>query len=518
MIVVLGPDSLVTAVTAAHAGELIVGATDDERLAGPIEDAADIASVLPIPARACVLPAGPEVLGGVEVVRRAGGSLIQSRIVVVGTPPYGELPSAWKALVARLGASAVADSSELAQLLSEEADSAVRSPEEQRAMRPGAPEAAAWRDALRRARPRRRLLRRRSKPLDRRRSEKELDAVIRRPITEGCHSVAVISPKGGVGKTTLSFLLGSVLARVRGDRVLVVDTNPDFGTLADLVGERVPATISDLLRDLRFVRTDDDMSAYVTTTRSGMHILAAPQDPVEMTRVGSGGYRAISEVICRFYDIVVFDCGTGFTDDISQFVLRHAGHVVLVTASQLVSAKIVLQALDRLTTTDFEPNRATLAINMVRAGDSLDLRRVRDTLGARVGSVVDIPWDSRMQRDIDLGEFSYARMQAPTRNAIRRMSAAVVSQLPSPWPVGSAELVGSGAGTSVGNAAAASDGSSAVHAVPAVAEVPGVVDVLAGVDVPGRASVASGTGATDTSSTNPNAQSAPTAVWSSPRG
>ncbi|HEY6379706.1 MAG TPA: MinD/ParA family protein [Candidatus Dormibacteraeota bacterium] len=440
MIVVLGPEALVTAVTGVHPGELVVGATDDERLAGPIDDAAEIAAVLPIPARACVLAAGPDVLGGVEAVRRAGGSLIQSRIVVVGEPPYGEVPSSWKALVARVGAAAVADCGELATLLSQDNPDAVPSPEEQRALRPGAPEAAAWREALRSARPtRRRLLRRRAKPLDRRRPDKELDATIRRPISEGCHSVAVISPKGGVGKTTLSFLLGSVLARVRGDRVLVIDTNPDFGTLADLVGERVPATISDLLRDLRFVRTDDDMSAYVTTTRTGMHILAAPQDPVEMTRVGSGGYRAISELICRFYDIVVFDCGTGFTDDISQFVLRHASHVVMVTASQLVSAKIVLQALDRLTTTDFEPSRATLAINMVRSDDALDRRRVRDMLGARVGSVVDVPWDARMQRDIDLGDFSYARMNARTRNSVRRLAAAVVAQLPSPWPVRPAE-------------------------------------------------------------------------------
>lgn len=439
MIVVLGPDALATAVTGTHPGELVVGAPDDERLAGPVADAAEIAAVLPIPARACVIGAVPDPVDAVDAVRRAGGSLIQAQIIVVGDPPTGEPPSAWTALIARLGATAVADTTELAVVLSREPAESVPSPAEQRALRPGAPEAAAWREALRAARPRRRLLGRRSRPLDRR-SEKELEVAIRHPLAEGCHSIAVISPKGGVGKTTLSFLLGSVLARVRNDRVIVVDTNPDFGTLADLLGERVPATMSDLLRDLRFVRTDDDIAGYVTATRTGMHLLAAPQDPVEMTRVGSGGYRAISELIRRFYDLVVFDCGTGFTDDITQFVLRNAGHVVLVTAAQLVSTKIVLQALDRLSTTGFDTGRATLAVNMVRGGDPLDVRRLRDSLGERVGSVVEVPWDARMQRDMDVGDFSYARMQSGTRTAVRRLAAAVVEHLPARDDLGPDDL------------------------------------------------------------------------------
>ena len=63
--------------------------------------------------------------------------------------------------------------------------------------------------------------------------------------------VATLSPKGGCGKTTSTFLTGNVLASHLRLRVLAVDLNPDFGTLADLAPDRARAPLSlvDLLRD-----------------------------------------------------------------------------------------------------------------------------------------------------------------------------------------------------------------------------------------------------------------------------
>src|SRR2546423_567116 len=46
------------------------------------------------------------------------------------------------------------------------------------------------------------------------------------------NTVALISPKGGVGKTTTTFLVGNLLATHLKMRVIAVDANPDFGTRA----------------------------------------------------------------------------------------------------------------------------------------------------------------------------------------------------------------------------------------------------------------------------------------------
>lgn len=46
----------------------------------------------------------------------------------------------------------------------------------------------------------------------------------------GCRRIAVISCKGGIGKTTTTLMLGHTFAIYRGDRVVALDANPDAGS------------------------------------------------------------------------------------------------------------------------------------------------------------------------------------------------------------------------------------------------------------------------------------------------
>lgn len=63
------------------------------------------------------------------------------------------------------------------------------------------------------------------------------DAMIHRVRTpiQGDFRLAVLSLKGGVGKTTTTVGLGATLSSLRGDRVIALDANPDLGTLANRV-------------------------------------------------------------------------------------------------------------------------------------------------------------------------------------------------------------------------------------------------------------------------------------------
>lgn len=55
--------------------------------------------------------------------------------------------------------------------------------------------------------------------------QRKLD-LIRTPVLS-CYRIAVISLKGGVGKTTTTTALGSTLATERQDKILAIDANPD---------------------------------------------------------------------------------------------------------------------------------------------------------------------------------------------------------------------------------------------------------------------------------------------------
>lgn len=437
MIIVFGPVELSDAVSALFAGELVVGAREEGRLAEDPSVAVAAAAALPIPARICVVASDRHPTEICTAVARAGGALEATRSAVVGSPPPGTAALAWRELLDRMRAVPVTDVVELA------------------ARFPGTPaaapangdtglspamlrEAALWRDSLRAGRRRRRGPSPRRR--DRKVGEEQLDAVIGRLLDGRCHTIAVISPKGGVGKTLLSFLLGSVLAAVRADRVVVVDANPDFGSLADLVIQRAPATIADLLRILPQVGSRQRLETFVTPTATGMDILAAPQDPSEMARLGGAGYAAVDEVLRRHYDLVVYDCGTGFLDEVTQFALRTADQVMVVSAPQLVTTKLILGAVGHLEQTRFDLRRSTLALNMTGRDSDLDLDRLYTALEGRVGGIVEVPYDERLRRDIDRGEFTYARLRSGTRLALKRLAAEAVGRMPASQAV--AELTG----------------------------------------------------------------------------
>src|SRR5581483_407699 len=59
-------------------------------------------------------------------------------------------------------------------------------------------------------------------------------------------TVAVASPKGGVGKTTVAVLLGTLFARMRDDRVIAIDADPDYGTLGRNLAHARPMFVDDL--------------------------------------------------------------------------------------------------------------------------------------------------------------------------------------------------------------------------------------------------------------------------------
>jgi len=63
----------------------------------------------------------------------------------------------------------------------------------------------------------------------------------------GCRRIAVVSRKGGVGKTTTTLMLGHTFASLRGDRVIALDGNPDAGSLAYRVRRETTNTIMSLL-------------------------------------------------------------------------------------------------------------------------------------------------------------------------------------------------------------------------------------------------------------------------------
>ncbi|MBX5486091.1 MAG: MinD/ParA family protein [Mycolicibacterium hassiacum] len=266
------------------------------------------------------------------------------------------------------------------------------------------------------------------------RRRNELVEQVRRPL-RGCYRIAVLSLKGGVGKTTVTATLGATLATIRGDRVVAVDANPDRGTLSQKVPLETPATVRHLLRDAEGIQTYSDVRAYTSQGPSRLEVLASETDPAVSEAFSAEDYTRTLEVLERFYNLVLTDCGTGLMHSAMSAVLAKADALVVVSSGSVDGARSASATLDWLNAhgyRDMVRNSITV-INGVRSrsrsgrGTKVDLTKVVDHFARRCRAVVTVPFDAHLEEG---AEISLDRLAPQTREALLELAAVVAAGFP----------------------------------------------------------------------------------------
>ncbi|WP_460861803.1 MinD/ParA family ATP-binding protein [Nocardiopsis coralliicola] len=259
---------------------------------------------------------------------------------------------------------------------------------------------------------------------DKRRNE--LVGRARTHVAGGHHRVAVLSLKGGVGKTTTTVALGSMLASLRGDRVLAVDANPDRGTLSDKVRLETAATIRDLLNEQHAITRYADIRGFTSQAASRLEILASDRDPAVSEAFSESDYREVTRLLEHYYSICLTDCGTGLLHSAMRGVLGLADQVVLVSSPSVDGARSASATLDWLEAHEYGylVRGAVVVLSMVRSSgkSSVDLDRLEQHFAGRCRAVVRVPWDPHLEEG---AEVDLERLATSTRDAYLRLSATV---------------------------------------------------------------------------------------------
>ncbi|ORB50350.1 hypothetical protein BST43_22430 [Mycobacteroides saopaulense] len=248
------------------------------------------------------------------------------------------------------------------------------------------------------------------------RLRQELEEQIRQPIV-GDFRIAVLSIKGGVGKTTTTLGLGSALAMVRHDRVIAVDANPDRGTLAERVrDESTQSTVRDLLSDPNLHRYADVRNHTLMAT-SRLEILASEQEPAVSEVFSEGDYRRTVEILRHYYNIILTDCGTGIMHSAMAGVLDLAHTIVLVSAPAMDAARSASATLDWLMQHGYSGlvRGARVVLSTSRPGSAnLKIDKLYEHFESRCRSVHTIPFDPHLSEgaDIDFGLLRQQTMDA----------------------------------------------------------------------------------------------------------
>ena len=148
-------------------------------------------------------------------------------------------------------------------------------------------------------------------------------------------SLAVYSPRGGVGSTTVALNLAVALYEGTGARVLLMEGKFFFGHLDVMLNIRARNTIADLLPHASSL--DENLVREVVTAHaSGIKVLLAPTD----LQVGQGirpdDIYSVFINLQRFFDYTIIDVGSYLTEN-TVTLMDTADKIMLVTTPDLAS-------------------------------------------------------------------------------------------------------------------------------------------------------------------------------------
>ncbi|WP_435610594.1 SCO5717 family growth-regulating ATPase [Streptomyces sp. C10-9-1] len=248
--------------------------------------------------------------------------------------------------------------------------------------------------------------------------------LIRTPVLS-CYRIAVISLKGGVGKTTTTTALGSTLATERQDKILAIDANPDAGTLGRRVRRETGATIRDLVQAIPYLNSYMDIRRFTSQAPSGLEIIANDVDPAVSTTFNDEDYRRAIDVLGRQYPIILTDSGTGLLYSAMRGVLDLADQLIIISTPSVDGASSASTTLDWLSAHGYAElvQRSVTVISGVReTGKMIKVDDIVAHFQTRCRGVVVVPFDEHLAAG---AEVDLDMMRPKTREAYFNLSALI---------------------------------------------------------------------------------------------
>lgn len=203
---------------------------------------------------------------------------------------------------------------------------------------------------------------------------------------KGGRVIAVMSPKGGVGKTTVATNLAVGLAKAAPMGVVIVDLDLQFGDVASGLLLEPEHTITDAVVG---AASQDSMvlKTYLTVHPAGIYALCAPRNPVEMDRItGDHVSRLLTQLKQEFHYIIV-DTAPGLGEHVLA-TLEHASDAVWICGMDIPSIRGLRTGFQILDELNLMPAQRHVVLNMADRRTGLTLQDVEATINAPVDVVL----------------------------------------------------------------------------------------------------------------------------------
>lgn len=171
-------------------------------------------------------------------------------------------------------------------------------------------------------------------------------------------TITLISGKGGVGKSIVTTAIASeILRRQPGKKLVIVDLDLQFGTVAPILGLLKPdRTLAQLLEMKLSQNPRIDVQAYLPKRQVGptsmIYIVAAPQLPTDLHALAPDECAAILGALRRTFDYILIDLPSQITDA-TVVALQASDHVIHICEPELLSIRATRQLQKVMITHDY---------------------------------------------------------------------------------------------------------------------------------------------------------------------
>ena len=198
--------------------------------------------------------------------------------------------------------------------------------------------------------------------------------------------IVVASPKGGVGKTTVSTNLAIGLARSGQGSTVIVDLDVQFGDVASALAMAPEHTLPDTVHGA--AATDPlVLKTFLGRHPSGLFVIAGSDSPAAGDAVTAAQVAQLIDTLSREFRHVVIDTAPGLADH-TLVALERATDLVLVSSMDVPGVRGMRKELNVLEELSLVPAGRHLVLNMADASGALSMADVTTTIGSPLDVVL----------------------------------------------------------------------------------------------------------------------------------
>ncbi len=235
--------------------------------------------------------------------------------------------------------------------------------------------------------------------------------------------VALFSPKGGVGRTTLAYNLAVALGG-SGHRVCLVDGTFQFSDLRGLL--RVPAVAPSIVNLPTDRIRESDLAEVLWKDPSGIDILLAPPRVEMAEMVTTRDVEKVLGIIRKLYEFVIVDTRAALSDDVLVF-LDASDLILQVLSYDSMAIRGLAMAAEAFAAIGYPQSKLATILNRSDASGGIVKADLEETLGQHID--FEIVSDGRLVLNANNEgvPFVLSSPESPIAQGVRQIAAALVA-------------------------------------------------------------------------------------------